>query len=84
MVMLPTITYDRTSGVTYPGIAPRPILSIVPHTVPLCDSGSERSNLEQGRILNFVKTYSLNKLNTFHKVGARTGAVRSSLVRMIE
>ncbi|KAL5259164.1 hypothetical protein ACHWQZ_G009576 [Mnemiopsis leidyi] len=54
-------------GVTYPGIAPRPILSIVPHTVPLCDSGSERSNLEQGRILNFVKTYSLNKLNTFHK-----------------
>ncbi|XP_063680592.1 WD repeat and HMG-box DNA-binding protein 1-like isoform X2 [Bolinopsis microptera] len=54
-------------GVTYPGLSPRPMLSIVPHTVPLCDAGSERTSLEQNRVLNFVKTYSLNKLNTFHK-----------------
>lgn len=55
-------------GVTYPGISPRPMVSLVAHTLPLCDTGSERSTLEQGRLLNFVKSYNLNKLNSFQKV----------------
>lgn len=55
-------------GVTYPGVSPRPVVSIVPHSAPLCDTGSERTDLEQKRVFNFVNSYDLNNLNTFQKV----------------
>ena len=58
-------------GVSYPGLSPRPIVSGSPFTMPLCDLTSQRSALEQGRLLNFVRSYDLGNVNTIEKVCLR-------------